>query len=166
MRVRLGVLVCSLGAACAPVPDAARAARTGPDGCYACAELEAEAPRVAEADGAAARSASTDALAFEVPEHTKRDRWSTTRIGAEPAAAAPRPRRAKKVSVELARAPFADAARMLADAGRFDLVLEAPSATEVTVSLRDIDPYDALVLIAEAKGLSVRTTRGVVVVAP
>jgi hypothetical protein len=94
------------------------------------------------------------------------DRFATTRIGGGDEPAAGRPPRRKKIDVELLRAPFPDAVRFLADSGGFDVIVEAPSATDVTVSLHGDDPYDALELIAEAKGLAVRMRHRVVIVAP
>jgi hypothetical protein len=93
------------------------------------------------------------------------DRWAVRQIG-PPAAAqtAARPKRTKKVDIDLVRAPFDETARLLSDSGRFNVVVEAPSATPVTVHLKAIEPYDALVILAEARGLSVSYRRGVVVV--
>ncbi len=98
------------------------------------------------------------------------ERFATKRIGAgggdAEEGASRRPRRTRRIDVELVRAPFDDAVRFLADSGRFNVVIEGASASDVTVSLRDVEPYDALEVIAEAKGLAVRMRRGIVVVSP
>jgi hypothetical protein len=99
------------------------------------------------------------------PSQPPFDRWSTRRIGAsDPDEGSPRPKRAKKVDIDLVGAPFDEVARLLADAGRFNVVVEAPGASSVTVRLRDIEPYDALLAIAEVRGIDVRYRRGVVIV--
>lgn len=87
--------------------------------------------------------------------------FETTRIAdAEPPARATRPPRRARISLDLRAAPFEDVARLLSDAGHFNLVLDCPSSL-VTVTLRDVEPYDALVSLAELRGLSVRYDRGV-----
>ena len=87
--------------------------------------------------------------------------FETTRIAdAEPPARATRPPRRARISLDLRAAPFEDVARLLSDAGHFNLVLDCPSSL-VTVTLRDVEPYDALVSLAELRGLSVRYERGV-----
>lgn len=147
---------------CAPVAPPA----VEPEVCYACDELAAE-----QSDGAGNASAESNDLGGApsltvVPEPEEApDRWATRSIGA-PAEGATRrrPPRARRVDVSLLRAPFDDVARFLADAGRFDIVLDAPSAHDVTVSLHDVEPYEALALIAETQGLTVSYRRGVVIV--
>ncbi|MBL8741426.1 MAG: hypothetical protein JNK04_10040, partial [Myxococcales bacterium] len=93
------------------------------------------------------------------------DRWAVRQIGA-PAAeqTAARPKRTKPVDIDLVRAPFDETARLLSDSGRFNVVVEAPSASPVTVHLKAVEPYDALLILAEARGLEVSYRRGVVVV--
>jgi hypothetical protein len=87
--------------------------------------------------------------------------FETTRIAAaEPPTHATRPPPRARISLDLRAAPFEDVARLLSDAGRFNLVLDCPSSL-VTVTLRDVEPYDALVSLAEVRGLSVRYERGV-----
>lgn len=138
--------------------------------CYACDELDAGGP------GAGAPRGTAEARSLDEPQplaaepqplaaEPVSDRWETRRIGARSEETATRrPPRRRRVDVELRRAPFDDVARLLSDAGRFDIVLDAPSAHEVTVSLKDVEPFEALELIAEAQGLRVRYERGVVVV--
>jgi hypothetical protein len=93
------------------------------------------------------------------------DRWSVRRIGADPHDdGRTRPPVGKRVDIDLVGAPFDDVARFLADTGRFNVVVEAPSAGTVTVKLRNIEPYDALKAIADVKGVAVSYRGGVVVV--
>ena len=100
------------------------------------------------------------------PAQPAPDRWSVRRIGGAPAGhdGASRPRRTKKIDIDLVAAPFEDVARLLSDAGRFNVVVESPAPGPVTVRLMDIDPYDALVVIAESRGVDVRYRSGVVIV--
>lgn len=94
-------------------------------------------------------------------------RWSVRRIGAgAPAVGRSRPKRGGLVDLDLVGAPFDEVARLLADTGHFNVVVEAPSASPVTVRLRGVEAYDALVVIAEVRGLAVRYRRGMVVVSP
>lgn len=131
--------------------------------CHACDELDAGGP------GAGGPRGTAEGRSLDEPQplaaEPVSDRWETRRIGARSEETARRrPPRRRRVDVELRRAPFDDVARLLSDAGRFDIVLDAPSAHEVTVSLKDVEPFEALELIAEAQGLRVRYERGVVVV--
>lgn len=80
-----------------------------------------------------------------------------------PAEARPR-RRGGRVDIELNGAPFVDTVRMLADVGRFGVVIEAPGATGVQASLHGVDAWDALVAICRAKGVDVRYERGIAIV--
>lgn len=135
--------------------------------CHACEDVREasrhEAHTGAEPGGADGRSVG---IADSEPQPgAYMDRFATTHIGGGGESARGRPPRRRKIDVELLRAPFPDAVRFLAESGGFDVVVEAPSATDVTVSLHGVDPYDALELIAEAKGLAVRTRHGVVIVA-
>lgn len=150
-------------AGCAPItPNVAER-----QACHACDDVrEASRPETdtgAEPSGTSGRSVTIQDA--PPPAGAYVDRFATTRIGGGEEPARGRPPRRKKIDVELLRAPFPDAVRFLADSGGFDVVVEAPSATDVTVSLHGVDPYDALELIAEAKGLAVRTRHGVVIVA-
>jgi hypothetical protein len=56
------------------------------------------------------------------------------------------------------------ALQFLADAGRFNLVIESGLTGSVSATLRDVDPYDALVAIADANGAEVGYERRIVVV--
>jgi hypothetical protein len=132
--------------------------------CRACEELDV-APVSTPSEGAAPPSdVVSRTITLEGDE-----RFATKRIGASSDAddgSSRRPRRTRRIDVELVRAPFDDAVRFLADSGRFNVVIEGASASDVTVSLRDVEPYDALEVIAEAKGLAVRMRRGIVIVSP
>lgn len=73
-----------------------------------------------------------------------------------------RPKSKAHVNVDLKAANLADALRFLASAGGFNLVIEDSLGSPVTVDLHDVDPYDALCVIAESQGLEVEYTRGIV----
>jgi hypothetical protein len=70
------------------------------------------------------------------------------------------------VSVELREAPLDEVLRFLADAGGFGVVIEPSAVRPVTVSLHRVEPFDALVTVAESNGLRVRYAEGVAIVAP
>lgn len=70
----------------------------------------------------------------------------------------------RPVDVRFANAELANALRLLADAGRFDLVVDGALQGTVTMELRQVSPYDALVTIAESKALEVRRDGRVVIV--
>lgn len=77
-------------------------------------------------------------------------------------ASASRPKSKAHIDVELKSANLADALRFLASAGGFNLVTDENLGAPVTVDLHDVDPYDALVVIAESQGLEVDYSRGIV----
>lgn len=80
-----------------------------------------------------------------------------------PPEAPPRPRRTR-VDVRFSRAEIGNALQFLADAGRFNLVLESGLSGQVSATLRDVDAYDALVMLAQANGAEVRYERQIVLV--
>lgn len=156
------LLVCL--SACAAPPQSKTASS---EACVACDELDRDrsAPVTPEA-----RPSESPELGYgRAPSRSvlegPSDRWAVRQIGAPPAEqSAARPKRTKHVDIDLVRAPFDETARLLSDAGRFNVVVEAPSASAVTVHLKSIEPYDALLILAEARGLEVSYRRGVVVV--
>lgn len=80
-------------------------------------------------------------------------------------AGAPRPRgRRARVDASFHRADLSDALRMLADAGGLDVVVAEGVRGVVTLALRDVDPYDAIVAVASAHGARVSVRGRVVVV--
>jgi hypothetical protein len=81
-----------------------------------------------------------------------------------PVVEAPRPRRRGHIDVSFQRAEMVNAFQLLADAGHFNLVLQDGLAGHVSATLKGIDPYDALVALAEANGVAVRYEGDVVVV--
>jgi hypothetical protein len=178
MQKRLTALFASVWlAGCAAHPSAVATARSKPDTdvCAACEERDRETasgpastPALTENGRAPTRvflegpPAASAAQGIAPPA----DRWAVRQIGsrADERPSAARPKRTKRVDIDLVRAPFDETARLLSDAGRFNVVVEAPSASAVTVHLKSIEPYDALVVLAEARGLSIRFEHGVVVV--
>jgi hypothetical protein len=75
-----------------------------------------------------------------------------------------RPRRGTPVDVSFQGADMTNAFQFLADAGRFNLVMEDGLSGRVSARLRGVDPYDALVSIASAHGVSVRFSDEIVIV--
>jgi hypothetical protein len=57
-----------------------------------------------------------------------------------------------------------DAFRALADAGRFDLVLEGDFSRPVSLALFDVEPFEALAALAEAHGARLSYRKGTVIV--
>jgi hypothetical protein len=85
------------------------------------------------------------------------------RIAARPDAA-PRPRGRSRVDVSFQGADMVNAFQFLAEAGRFNLVMQDGLGGKVSATLRGVDPFDALVSLAEANGATVRYDREIVVV--
>jgi len=83
---------------------------------------------------------------------------------AAPVEHAPRPRTRARVDVSFQGADMTSAFQFLADAGRFNLVMQDGLGGKVSATLRGVDPYDALVSLAEANGAVVRYDRQIVVV--
>jgi hypothetical protein len=81
-----------------------------------------------------------------------------------PPPAPTRPRARGRVDVSLRHADLENAARFLADAGKFNVVVESGLTGSVTAVLKGVDPYDALVTIAETNGAVVTYERGIVMV--
>jgi hypothetical protein len=106
-----------------------------------------------------------DALAAPLSRSMLLQKFETISIAppTPPAEARPR-RRGGRVDIELNGAPFVDTVHMLAEVGRFDVVIEAANATGVQASLHGVDPWDALVAICRAKGVDVRYERGIAIV--
>ena len=59
-----------------------------------------------------------------------------------------------------------NAARHLAEAGSFNVVVESELPQLVSAELRGVDPYDALVVLTNTHGAHVRFDAGIVVVGP
>ena len=80
----------------------------------------------------------------------------------EPPPAPPaRPRASKRVALALQHADLGNAMQFLADAGHFNLVLESGLGGQVSASLVDVEPYEALVALADANGARAsRASRG------
>ncbi|HZO12671.1 MAG TPA: hypothetical protein VFB62_05425 [Polyangiaceae bacterium] len=81
-----------------------------------------------------------------------------------PSSTAVTPRRVGRRDVRLHGARLDDALRALAVAGRFHLVVPEPLSQPIDLELVRVEPYDALVVLAEAHGLSVSYRRGIVIV--
>jgi len=92
-------------------------------------------------------------------------RWQVTRVSEPERRLAPIGRRAR-VDVHFHDAELEEALRLLADAGGFALVAEGELSGRVTLELRRVPPYEALVTIAEAHGARVTRQGRIVVVTP
>jgi hypothetical protein len=90
------------------------------------------------------------------------DRYEVVRL--ERPARESRPPRSRRVDVSFHRAGLANALRFLSDRAGFSLVIDGAMDGEVTLDLRRVDPYDALVAIAEAHGAEVTTRDSMVIV--
>ncbi|MCA9621361.1 MAG: hypothetical protein KC731_20200 [Myxococcales bacterium] len=77
-----------------------------------------------------------------------------------------RPRRVGPRDVHLRAVRLDNAARHLAEAGSFNVVVESELPQLVSAELRGVDPYDALVVLANTHGAHVRFDAGIVVVGP
>jgi type IV pilus assembly protein PilQ len=114
------------------------------------------------AEAAAPLRSATTLRPASIPESPP-DRWRSQTIAAvitEP----PRPRRGARVDVSFHRSDMTSAFQLLADVGRFNLVMAEGLTGQVSATLRGIDPYDALKAVAEANGVEARYEGGVVVV--
>jgi hypothetical protein len=141
----------------------------------ACAPARTPPPRASSADldawtsvedAAPLRSAATLSPA-SIPEARPAlpaaDRWGSRTLAAV-VAEPPRPRRGARVDVSFQKSDMASAFQLLADAGRFNLVMAENLNGQVSATLHGIDPYDALKAVAEANGVEVRYEGGVVVI--
>jgi hypothetical protein len=88
---------------------------------------------------------------------------AVTRIASTPIEAA-RPRHAARIDVDFVKAEMGYAFRLLAEAGRFNLVLQEGLTAQVSGTMHRVDAYDALLALAHANGAQVSYEREVVVV--
>ncbi len=102
------------------------------------------------------------ALADAVPHVSPLDRWSARTISSG-ASEPVRPARRPPVDVSFNRSDIVSAFQLLADAGRFNVVMPEGLTGQVSATLRSIDPYDALKAMAEANGVDVRYDGQIVV---
>lgn len=151
----LSSIACALLAGCA---ENARPPRATPLSADLSAWVGASEPA-----RATRRVASTTRTTLDDGRPSEPDRFSTKRL-TPPADVTPRPRRAGVVNVTFQGADMTQAFQFLAEAGRFNVVLAEGLTAKVTATLRGVDPYDALVSLAEANGAKVVFDRGIVVV--
>jgi hypothetical protein len=95
---------------------------------------------------------------------TRADRWTVHSLGPALEPPAPRPRRVGKRDIRMRNARLDNALRALAEIGRFNLVMHESHSEPVTLELRKVEPYDALLALAEARGMSIRYRRDIVIV--
>jgi hypothetical protein len=141
----------------------------------ACAPAKPAPPRAASADldawisaeDAAPLRSSTTLSRASIPEAPPAlpaaDRWGSRTLAAVVAEPL-RPRRGARIDVSFHKSDMANAFQLLADAGRFNLVMAENLNGQVSATLHRIDPYDALKSLAEANGVEVRYEGGVVLV--
>ena len=134
-------------------------------GAAGCAAPERPAP-ASSRDASAAISDWVSAAPTAAPlRSVKLSALAGGTIHIEPPPAPPsRPRAAKRVALELQRADLVNTMQLLADAGHFNLVLESGLTGSVSASLVDVEPYEALVALADANGARVEYENQIVVV--
>ena len=93
------------------------------------------------------------------------DRWATRSLHPAPTPAPARPARVGKRDILLKQARLDNALRWLAREGKYNVVVEGDLATPVTVELRNVEPYDAAMALAEAHDLLVRYAHGIMIIA-
>jgi type II secretory pathway component HofQ len=156
---RLLAVALSLLAGCAP--GAGRPASDADDSdarASVSPELEAELTRTRAAE----QARETTSRRLSTPAAS---RWRVTSIS-EPERRLPPVGRRARVDVHFHDAELEEALRLLADAGGFAMVAEGELSGRVTLELRRVPPYEALVIIAEAHGARVTRQGRIVVVTP
>ena len=138
-------------------------------GAAGCATPERAAPATPH-DASASASASigdwiSAAPATAEPRSVKLGALTGGTVHIEPPPAPPaRPRASRRVALALQHADLSNAMQLLADAGHFNLVLESGLSGQVSASLVDVEPYEALVALADANGARVEYENRIVVV--
>jgi hypothetical protein len=127
------------------------------------ADLDGEAePTVMEADGvrfdAAGRRVDDAGHTTIAPPPTTTHTLSVREV------APARPRRVGPRDIQLHGARLDNALRMLAQEGRFNLVVRGDLALPISIDLKAVDPYEALLAIAQAHGIEVRYSDNIVIV--
>lgn len=118
---------------------------------------------LADVDDHVRADASADATTSsrQLPSSASYEQRTRT-IAPEPEAA-PRPPR-RRVDVSFQGADLEHALQALADAGRFNLIVEPGIAGKVSATLRAVDAYEAMVTLAAAHGAAVRYEGNIVIV--
>lgn len=161
MRVELVVLGLGL-VACAPKPALSPSAQEVP--------LMAE-PAPAEAEGVQSLYGSDGRPIEEAPGAVMPLREEVTLVPTERerdfAGVGPaHPPRVGRRNVHVRGARLDNTLRMLAEHGRFNLVLPNTLAEPVTLRLHGVEPYEALLVVARNHGLDVLYAGDVVTVTP
>jgi hypothetical protein len=151
-RTTVSLLVAALGAGCAGTatpasPVAPRQAEPSPE----------------DVDAAMQHPRPTSAApASRTLQEPSAPLTGTVRI--QESAPAPRKRSGRKVDVELHRASLTEALQFLAGEARINLVLGDGISGEVSLSLRRVDPAEALEALAESRGLTLSQQGSILVV--
>jgi hypothetical protein len=95
---------------------------------------------------------------------TPDDRWAVQSLGLVSKPQRSRPRRVGKRDIRMRNARLDNALRIIAELGRFNLVMKGSQSDPVTLDLSEVEPYDALLALAEARGMSIRYQGNVVIV--
>ncbi|APR81640.1 Hypothetical protein A7982_06989 [Minicystis rosea] len=152
-RSAAGFVLVILAAGCAEAPPPRRPAPLSAD---------LDAWLATEARGGAPAHTASLARPRE-DDGASRARFASHHL-ASPPERTPRPEGRSRVDVSFQGADIVSAFQFLADAGRVNLVLQDGLTGKVSATLRGVDPYDALVSLAEANGATVKYDRRIVVV--
>jgi hypothetical protein len=125
--------------------------------------LDAALDAWVSAEGGGGTPARSTALSTPAPAQRAPAFTGPTTIR-EVSSAPARPRRGPRVDVSFQGADMANAFQFLADAGRFNLVMQEGLTGRVSATLRGVDAYEALVSLAEANGATVAFDGQIVVV--
>jgi hypothetical protein len=91
------------------------------------------------------------------------DRWQTRSLTSSSPARA-RPAKVGRRNIQLHQARLDNALRMLAKEGGFNLVVNGDLAQPISIDLKNVDPYEALLAIAQANGVAVDYNGNIVIV--
>ncbi len=112
-------------------------------------------PHLLEYDTSEPRSLAADSAS----------RFETQSIGPTHKRPAARPRRVGRRDIKLHHARLDNAFRLLANVGKFNLVVQGDFTKTVSLALRRVEPYDALLALAQSNQARVELRDNIVVVA-
>ncbi len=92
-------------------------------------------------------------------------RFQTRSIGPTHKPPTTRPRRVGRRDIKLHHARLDNAFRLLANVGKFNLVVQGDFTKTVSLALRRVEPYDALLALAQSNQARVELRDNIVVVA-
>ncbi|MCS6900050.1 MAG: hypothetical protein RMJ98_10435 [Myxococcales bacterium] len=120
-------------------------------------------PSLEEVDAAMEHLRRSEVL---VAPPTSKERWGprTETVRIREPTPTPARRSGRRVDVELYRASLAEALQLLADEARINLVLGDGIQGEVSLSLRRVDPAEALEVLVASRGLILSRQGSILVV--